>query len=281
MSVNENKVVARRFIQVWGPENVGLVDELAAPDITVIYPVLREPLRGAAAFKQLLAHFHAACPDVEISADEQIAEGDSVVTRWRVNGTHRGELLGISPTGRSLAWTGITIHRLVGGRVVEARGEEDALGLMRQIGVPTSSEETRLLVRRLEQAVNTRRLDVLDELVSPDFVRHCQATPQFDVRSLEQFKEFLRQDATVFPDNTTSFTHVLAEGDLAAAWGTYEATQAGQMGPFPPSGKKVRMDLGAILRVESGKIAELWITWDNMAVLTQLGHLPAVPAAAA
>ena len=93
MSANENKAIAGRFIQVWGPGNVGLVDELAAPDITVIYPVLREPLRGAAAFKQLLAHFHAACPDVEISADEQIAEGDSVVTRWRVNGTHRGEFV--------------------------------------------------------------------------------------------------------------------------------------------------------------------------------------------
>jgi steroid delta-isomerase-like uncharacterized protein len=280
MSVDENKALARRFLQVWAPGNLSLLDELAAPEIMVIYPVLGEPVRGAVAFKQLLAHFHAACPDVEISVQEQIAEGDIVVTRWRVKGTHRGELLGISPTGRSLAWTGITIHRLVGGRVVEERGEEDALGLMRQIGVHMSSDETRVLVRRLEEAVNARRLDVLDELVSPDFVRHCQATPQFDVRGLEQFKEFLRLDATVFPDNTTSFTHVLAEGDLAAAWGTYEATQAGQMGPFPPSGKKVRVDLGAILRVENGKIAELWITWDNMAVLGQLGHLTAVPAAA-
>ncbi len=263
MSVDENKALARRFIQVWAPGNLRVLDELAAPDIMVIYPVLGEPVRGSVAFKQLLAHFHAACPDVEISADEQIAEGDSVVTRWNVRGTHRGEFLDVPSTGRPLAWTGITIHRLVGGRVVEERGEEDSLGLMRQIGVPTSSDETRVLVRRLEEAVNTRQLDVLDELVTPNFVRHCQATPQFDVRSLEQFKEFLRQDATVFPDNTTSFTHVLAEGDLAAAWGTYEGTQEGQMGPFPPSGKKVRVE------------------WDNMAVLGQLGHLPAVPAAAA
>jgi steroid delta-isomerase-like uncharacterized protein len=135
MSVNENKVLARRFIQVWVPGNLGLVDELAAPDTNVIYPVLGEPVRGAAAFKQLLAHFHAACPDAEISIEEQIAKGDSVVTRWRVSGAHRGELLGIPPTGKSLAWTGITIHRLVSGRVVEERGEEDALGLMRQLGV--------------------------------------------------------------------------------------------------------------------------------------------------
>jgi len=281
MSLDENKALARRFIQVWAPGNLSVLDELAAPDLVVIYPVLGEPVRGAVAFKQLLAHFHAACPDVEISVQEQMAEGDSVVTRWSVRGTHRGELLGIPPTGRSLIWTGITIHSLVGGRVVEERGEEDALGLMRQIGVHMSSDEARVLVRRFVEAVNTRQLEVLDELVTPNFVRHCQATPQFDIRSLEQFKEFLRLDATVFPDNTTSFTHVLAEGDLAAAWGTYEATQAGQMGPFPPSGKKARVDIGALLRVEGGKIAELWITWDNMAVLSQLGHLPGVPAAAA
>ena len=134
MSVDENKILARRFIQVWVPGNLSVLDELAAPDIMVIYPVLGEPVRGAAAFNQLLAHFHAACPDVEISVQEQIAEGDKVVTRWSVCGTHRGELLGVPPTGRPLSWTGI-IHRLVGGRVMEQRGEEDALGLMRQTGV--------------------------------------------------------------------------------------------------------------------------------------------------
>src|SRR5437879_9478187 len=134
MSLDENKALARRLAQVWAPGNLSVLDELAAPDISVIYPVLGEPVRGAAAFKQLMAHFHAACPDVEIY-QEQIAEAHKVVTRWSVCGTHRGELLGVPPTGRPLSWTGITIHRLVGGRVMEERGEEDALGLMRQTGV--------------------------------------------------------------------------------------------------------------------------------------------------
>ena len=62
MSENENKVLARRFIQVWVLGNVGLVNELAAPGITVIYPVLGEPV-CAAPFKQLQGKFHAACPD--------------------------------------------------------------------------------------------------------------------------------------------------------------------------------------------------------------------------
>jgi predicted ester cyclase len=140
-----------------------------------------------------------------------------------------------------------------------------------------TSEENKVLIRRFEDAMNTRQLDLLDELIAPNFVRHCQATPALDIRSLEQFKDFLRQDVAVFPDNTQTFTHVLAEGDLAAVWATYEGTQLGQMGPFPPSGKKVRFDFGAVLRVQDGKLAELWITWDNMAILAQLGYLPAAP----
>ena len=146
MSTDENKVLARRFIQVWVPGNLSLLDELAAPDITVMYPVLGEPVRGAAAFKQLLAHFHAACPNAEISIEEQIAEEDRVALSWRVRGTHRGELLGIGPTGKSLAWTGITIYRFDGGKVRQERGEEDALGLMRQLGViPEAAQSTALM----------------------------------------------------------------------------------------------------------------------------------------
>jgi predicted ester cyclase len=146
--------------------------------------------------------------------------------------------------------------------------------------VHMTSEENKVVVRRFEEAMNTRQLDVLDELIAPNFVRHCQATPQLDIRSLEQFKEFLRQDVATFPDNTQTFTHLVAEGDMAAVWATYEGTQMGQMGqmgPFPPSGKKVTFDFGAVLRVENGMLAELWITWDNMTILGQLGHLSAAP----
>ncbi len=141
--------------------------------------------------------------------------------------------------------------------------------------MPTTSEEIKVLIRRFEEAMNTRQLDLLDDVIAPNFVRHCQATPHLDIRSLEQFKDFLRQDVATFPDNIQTFTQVVAEGDLVGVWATYQGTQMGQMGPFPPSGKKVRFDFAGVLRVENGKFAELWITWDNMAILTQLGHLPA------
>jgi steroid delta-isomerase-like uncharacterized protein len=143
--------------------------------------------------------------------------------------------------------------------------------------IRTTSDENKVLARRFGEVMNARQFDVLDELVAQNVVRHCQATPAVEVRSLEQFKDFLRQDAAVFPDSIQTPTHILAEGDLVAVWATYEGTQRGQMGPFPPSGRKMRVDFAAVLRVEGGKIAEMCVTWDNMAALAQLGHLPAAP----
>jgi steroid delta-isomerase-like uncharacterized protein len=138
-------------------------------------------------------------------------------------------------------------------------------------------EENKTLVRRFGEAMNARQYGALDKVVAQDFRRHCQATPDINVTSLEQFKEFLRCDAAVFPDSVQTLVHMVAEGDLVAVWLTYEGTQRGQMGPFPPSGKKMRLDFGAFLRVENGKIAEMWVTWDNLAALAQLGHLPGPP----
>ena len=66
---------------------------------------------------------------------------------------------------------------------------------------------------------------------------------------------------------------LIAEGNLVAVWTTYEGTQQGPMGPFPPSGRKVEFDFGAVFRIEGGKIAQWWVTWDNMTILRTLGHL--------
>ena len=142
-------------------------------------------------------------------------------------------------------------------------------------------EENKALVQRFGEAMNTRRLDLLDDIVAADFIRHCQATPQVDVRSLQGFKEFLRQDNAVFPDSVQTLRYQVAEGNLIAVWATYEGTQKGPMGPFPVSGKRMQLEFAAFIRVETGRIAEMWVTWDNMAALTQLGHLPPAPSQSA
>jgi steroid delta-isomerase-like uncharacterized protein len=134
MSIEENKAVVRRFIRVWDTDDPKILDELAAPDILVSYPILPAPVRGAAAFKNVLAGVRAALPDIKIEIGNLIAEGDSVVAPWTISGTHLGDLMGIPPSGKRVAWNGISIYRIEDGKVVDEHGEEDGLGLLRQIG---------------------------------------------------------------------------------------------------------------------------------------------------
>jgi steroid delta-isomerase-like uncharacterized protein len=140
--------------------------------------------------------------------------------------------------------------------------------------MPTSGEVA-AMVQQLEDAMNSRQLHLIDDIMTEDFVRHCQATPEFDVRSREDFKDFLRSNTESFPDNVQTFRQVVVEGDRAGIWCTYEGTQDGPLGPFPASGNRATVDFGGVFHIRDGKFAEFWVTWDNMTILAQLGHLPA------
>jgi predicted ester cyclase len=137
-----------------------------------------------------------------------------------------------------------------------------------------SSEENKSLFNRFGEALNARSFDEIRDLVAPDFVRHCQATPDVVIKNREQFVDYLKMDAAVFPYSVQTAELVVAEGDFVAFWLKYEGTQKGQMGPFPPSNNRMLLDVGGIFRIENGKLAELWIIWDNLASLAQLGHFP-------
>ncbi len=135
MSIPLNKDIARRFIQVWGQGSLDIIDELGAPSLTVQYPAIPQVIRGPAMFKTVMQGFRSAFPDSALRVEEEIAEDDKVVIRWTFSGTHQGKLMGIPPTGKKVSWTGITIYRIVDGKVAEERGEEDFLGFLRQIGL--------------------------------------------------------------------------------------------------------------------------------------------------
>lgn len=135
MTTAENKRIARRFFSVWGgATDPALVDEFAAPTLRVFYPLFGTPTAGHAAFKRALAGLHSAFPDLVVTVEDEVAEGDKVALRWTMRGTHHGEFFGNPPTGKAIAWSGLTIYRLVDGKVAEEIGEEDALGLLQRAG---------------------------------------------------------------------------------------------------------------------------------------------------
>ena len=75
----------------------------------------------------------------------------------------------------------------------------------------STSTDIKGLMRRFESAMNARRLDLLDELIAPDVVRHCEATPGLEVTNIDQLKDFLKADASAFPDNKQTFEHILVD----------------------------------------------------------------------
>lgn len=138
MRPEENKATVRKFIkQVFEGGNLDLIEDLFAPDYVLHDPVLPEKVRGLEGIERYVSMYRAAYPDTSFTIEDQLAEGDEVVTRWTGRGAHRGELMGIPPTGKGVAVTGIEVDRISDGKMRESWVNYDALGMMQQLGVAT------------------------------------------------------------------------------------------------------------------------------------------------
>jgi steroid delta-isomerase-like uncharacterized protein len=132
-----SSATARRFFdEVWSEGNFDLVDELFAPDYVGHPSGPEETVQGPEGVKEYVGLLREGVPDLNMSIEDQVAQGDKVVTRWTAQGTHDGELIGIDPTGRRASVTGITIQRIgEGGKIAEGWTNWDMLGMLQQLGV--------------------------------------------------------------------------------------------------------------------------------------------------
>lgn len=133
MSSDQNKKIVRRLFEEPWEGNLAVVDELVASDYVGHDAADPEPLRGPQGVKEFISTYRAAFPDVRITVEQQLAEGDLVATRWSGRGTHEGELMGVEPTGKHVTVEGLTISRLEDGKIVEAFQNWDTFGMMRQL----------------------------------------------------------------------------------------------------------------------------------------------------
>lgn len=140
--------------------------------------------------------------------------------------------------------------------------------------ISSKGEQNKQVVKKMVEIINSRDYDKLGEVIADDLVRHSAATPDANVKSLDDMKAFLKTDNKAIPDSVITVEKLISEGDMVAGRFTYEGTQKGAMGPFPPTNKRVKLPYLAFLRIEKGKVAEMWVEWDNVAILTQLGHFP-------
>ena len=142
MSAQENKEKARRMLEeAFGQGKVELVEDILDPDFVCYDPNSESgAVRGADTIKQEIEWFRNAIPDLTYTVDDQVAEGDKVVSRYTATGTHQGEFFGVAPTGARIEMSGIQIDRFdENGKMVEEWPEYDLLGAMKQMGaVPES-----------------------------------------------------------------------------------------------------------------------------------------------
>ena len=109
------------------------IDEFVAPDALIRSPLPTEAI-GAQKLKEIFGTLHQAYPDLRVAAEDVIAEGDKVVSRNTVTGTHRGEYMGIAPTGKAVTYSEIFIFRVADGRIAETWGVVDVASQLRQLG---------------------------------------------------------------------------------------------------------------------------------------------------
>jgi predicted ester cyclase len=135
MSVEENKAIVRRYLdEAWNKRNVNILDELAAPTYARYMAGQDTPLDREGQ-KQRIAGFHNAMPGLRLSIDDLFGEGDRVVFRITLRGTHQGTFMGAAPTGKQITVTAIDIARIADGKIVEHWGQMDLFGLRQQLGL--------------------------------------------------------------------------------------------------------------------------------------------------
>jgi len=134
MSLEENKAIMRRWMEGTSKHDLSIMDELLADDY-VLHGAGGQDIKGPEGFKQAFIAYLSIFPDIHFTIDDMVAEGDKVAVRVTMTGTHKGEFMGIAPTGKQIATKEAIFYRLAGGKIVEGLPYSDSLVMFQQLGV--------------------------------------------------------------------------------------------------------------------------------------------------
>jgi steroid delta-isomerase-like uncharacterized protein len=285
--LEENKAIARRYYdEIMNRSNLDTIDELMSADFTFTIPTHPEPYYGPEGFKKLVTMLHRAFPNVHLTVEHLIAEGDTVVGHWTGSGTHKGVLhtvMGDLPgSGKRFVIDGMSWLRIVDGKIIESLANEDTLGLLQQIGVlpsqlipvsTTAKENKAIVARYFDEILNQGKLSIVDEIMSSNFAFRIPTLPE-PVRGHEGMKQFVTGLRNGFPDIHFIVEREAAEGDKVASRWRIVGTHKGEFLGVPPTGNRVE-DRGVdIFRISDGKIAEMWVNENDLGLMQQLGAIP-------
>ena len=135
MSEHNKAIVRRLFAELWNNGKLSVADEILTPNYEHHDSSTPDFGHGPDSEKKRATLYRTAFPDLHLTIEDVISEGETVMTRWSCRGTHKGDLNGIAPTGKQFNISGVTVARVSNGKIAEGFVNWDALGLMQQLGV--------------------------------------------------------------------------------------------------------------------------------------------------
>jgi predicted ester cyclase len=293
MSTEETKAIVGRGIhEIFTTGNLDVMDELFDEDYTFQSGPLGTP-RDRKSLKMWFGYFRNAFPDLTSTTEDLIAEGDTVVARVVLRGTHQGPLWVFDPTGKQMEMHGIHLIKVQDGKIKDHWLVENRAAMMMQLGLappPTepmhapgqapaatdggSPEENKQIVRGLlEEGVGKGADDVISELVAPDAVSYNPMPGQ--AQGAEGIKQRVGRLAAGF-DYNLSIQELVAEGDKVGTLSTIKGTHTGDFLGVPATNNEIKMDDMSVMRISGGKVVEWWDELDIASVLQQIGAIPSL-----
>jgi steroid delta-isomerase-like uncharacterized protein len=135
MAVNNKEIIRRLYKEVWNERKLHVIDELISKSHALNDPTTEGSSVGPAAYREHMQRLISAFPDLRFLVEDHICEKDKVVAVWCITGTHKREAFGIAPTNRKISVSGITVHQLANGKILDSQAAWDVLGVMVQLGV--------------------------------------------------------------------------------------------------------------------------------------------------
>ena len=236
---------------------------------------------GLTGVKAFIGSIFAAFSGFRTNVSEQMGEGDFVVGRWTQTFKQTGSYLGFPVSGVQVLIGGITITRVRGNRIVEEWEARDAASLLQQMGVAPklmleggdgmSSEATDVVNRFFYDVWNAGNIDLVDDLLPPDFVNHIRLDGQRPGR--DGVKQLLQRWKRAFPDASISVDLMVNEGDRVATRYTARGTHRDAFLGIAATGKPIEFSGIHIFRVANGRLVEGWGYLDVATLLMQLGAI--------
>jgi steroid delta-isomerase-like uncharacterized protein len=140
MSMESKAIVRRLYEEVWNKRKLEVISELISPSHALQAPNVSGSSIGPEAYKRQVLVFLEAYPDLRWTIEDTIAEKDKIVACWTFSGTHKGDYMGIPATNKKVSVDGITVHHIVGGKIMDSYGYFDVLGMIKQLGVAPAFE---------------------------------------------------------------------------------------------------------------------------------------------